>query len=133
MGNPYSSPKAMSAANAELAPESGGLARFMAFYWSAFGVSVALWFLSAEVRRYDLLELPMVMFMFPLAMLFDPGDAMVGQTSSLIYGACFWAAVIPVAFRLTPSSRKRITVALSIVGVTGCVSFVFALIVAILF
>lgn len=123
----------MSAESAEPASGSHGRARFMALYWSAFGVSVALWFLSAEVRRYDLLELPMVMFMFPLAMLLDPGDAMVGQTSALIYGACFWSAVIPIAFRITPCPRKRIAVALSIVGVTGCVSLLFAMAVAILF
>ena len=102
-------------------------------YWSMFGLSVILWFLSAEVRRYDLLELPMVTFMFPLAMFFDPGDAMVGQTLSIILGLCFWASVIPVAFRITQNPRRRLIMALGIVGVTGIASLIFALGVAILF
>lgn len=128
MQNPYESPTADDSTPtvddstpAEHCIATGGsrnLHTFYAWYLGAFIVSTLMWHLSGYVRAVDLLELPMAAFHFPLAGFIDPHDGMIRSKSIFFYAILFWGAVIPVAFRVTPTHVGRLRTALGIV--VGC-------------
>jgi hypothetical protein len=75
----------------------------------AFIGSQSLWFCSQYVRRYDVLEIPMVIFYLPLAPFLDPHDGMVNSRDIFPYALAYWVGLFLVAL---PASRRRINPAI---------------------
>ena len=128
MDNPYESPRDASGkplldvASMRPVPD---LSKFFAWYFGAFILAALLWHLSALVRWFDILELPLSAPHFPLAGFFDPHDGMVNERSTFLYAIIFWTAVVPLALRLNP--KRPLFTALAIVGICSCASVAYVL------
>jgi hypothetical protein len=136
MTNPYESPKAVS--RSERAPREEGpteasnadLHVFFARYFGAFIAAQLLWHLSAFVRAFDLLEIPMATPLFPLASFLDPYDSMVNQHSAVFFcGLLFWGALIPVSLRLAGKRLNPLIPAMAILLLTSLASVGYVLLV----
>ena len=120
--NPYSSPQVPQDRQAAAA-----FTAFYVLYAACFALAVVLWFTSDWVRRFDLLELPMVAMLFPLAMFIDPHDGFVNHPEWAVPGgALCWLAVIPIA-RRAATTRRRLLTALGILAGVAMLSTLFAL------
>lgn len=132
MRNPYESPKnggkkpPLDAASLHPVRD---LPRFFAWYFGAFIVATLLWHLSAFVKRVDFLEVPMASVCFPIAGFLDPHDGMVNDRNTVIYGAAFWAAVIPMSLYLTPRRINPLTTAFAMIGICSSASVVYSVLV----
>lgn len=77
-----------------------------ALIWSiSFIIAQTLWHFSRFVRSFDFLEIPMVIFYFPLAPLFDPYDGMLHDENLFVYAISYWLSVFIMSLFL---SRKKI-------------------------
>jgi len=125
MENPYEPPNT---AETEPLPQTLSqhaaydLRRFLAWYFAAFVLAALLWRLAAFVREFDLLELPMIAFHFPLAGFLDPGGFMLRNPNILFYAIGFWVAVIPVSLLVTPKQMNPLKVSFAIIGVVSIAS-----------
>ncbi len=131
MTNPYESPKTVSESERSSRDERPRQARkahrhiFFAWYFGAFIVAQLLWHLSAFVRRFDLLEIPLATPFFPLASFFDPHDGMVNNRFVFFYALVFWGALIPVSFWLAGKRLHPLIPAMVILLVTSLASVAY--------
>lgn len=70
-----------------------------------FIVAQMFWYLSSFVRRYDLLEIPMVILFFPPAPLIDPHNGLLRDDNLYLYALIYWASVFFLSWVL---SRRKI-------------------------
>jgi hypothetical protein len=75
----------------------------------AFIVGQLLWFSSRFVRQWDVLEIPMTVVFFPIAMFIDPYNGMVNDRNVFFYALGYWLVLYFVALGL---SRKRMNPAI---------------------
>ena len=128
MTNPYQSPKAVSQSERPPRDEppmqgrEGDLHVFFARYFGAFIVAQLLWHLSAFVRRFDLLEIPMATPFFPLASFLDPYDGMVNDPSVFFYALLFWGALVPLSLRIAGKRLNPLIPAMVILLITSLAS-----------
>jgi hypothetical protein len=101
------------------------LASFFAWYFCAFIMSELLWYLSAHVRAYDLLELPMASFHFPLAGFLAPHDWMVRSRNVFYYAVVFWGAVGLIGLRFAPTRFGPLLTALGIIAACSVASIIY--------
>ena len=58
-----------------------------------FVIAETLWHLSAYVRNYDILEIPLVVPYAPLAAILDPHDAMIPDKNIFFFALANWLVI----------------------------------------
>ncbi len=56
----------------------------------AFIIAEIMWHVSAHVRQYDILEIPLVVPYAPLAIVVDPSDAMIPRKDIFFFALANW-------------------------------------------
>lgn len=74
-----------------------------------FAVAELLWYCARFFRKYDLLEIPMSIPLFPPGMLLDFSSGMIRQRGLLVYAFAFWIGLFLFSLIL---SRKQINPAI---------------------
>ena len=81
--------------------------------WAFFFAEI-LWHLSAFVRRYDLIEIPLVLPYVPLAFVLDPESALVNHRHAFFIALANWFGIFLLGAALC---RKRTSAVVSGTGV----------------
>lgn len=88
-----------------------------------FVIAEIMWHLSAYVRRYDILEIPLVVPYAPLAFIVDPHDAMLHHRHIFFFALANWFVIFLVgaavswrkaSTRLTGSTAMIIILAVAL-------------------
>lgn len=77
----------------------------------------------------DFLELPMIALHCPIAGFLDPSDSMVNDERTFFVALLFWAAVIPVAFRIPSRKRSPLIIAFAIIVTFAVASTAYVLVI----
>ncbi len=87
-----------------------------------FVIAEIMWHLSAYVRRYDILEIPLVVPYAPLAFIVDPHDAMLNHRHIFFFALANWFVIFLIG---AVFSLRRIGTRL-----TGAATMIVVLVIA---
>lgn len=104
-----------------------GVTNWVAVCSVAFIVSQLMWHCSRYIRNIDLLEIPMALYFFPLAPLFEPHDGMIHNESIFLYALAYWVALFVISLLLSRRRMNPIIPAIVILALSAIVSVSYSI------
>jgi hypothetical protein len=91
-----------------------------------FIITQLLWYSSRYYRGCDILEIPAMIFFFPLAPLFDPHNGMVRNEGILLYAIIYWIILFVVSLIISRKIINPIIPALALLVISSVLSIFYS-------